>query len=238
MANAIARFEPVTVCAPKELYTLACSLLSENVRVVEMSMNDSWFRDTGAIFVKNSNGVVRGTNWLFNSWGGLNGGCYDYWEDDLLVAGKMCNIERIPYYKYDMILEGGSISFDGEGTLLTTEECLLNPNRNPTMTKEQIESMLKRGLGVEKVIWLPNGLFGDVDTNGHVDNFCVFARPGEVLLSWTDDVNDPQYPISQRAYKLLEEATDAKGRHLKIHKLHIPSDILRTPVGDDGCTHL
>lgn len=89
--------------------------------------------------------------------------------------------------------------------------------------------MLKRGLGVEKVIWLPNGLFGDVDTNGHVDNFCVFARPGEVLLSWTDDVNDPQYPISQRAYKLLEEATDAKGRHLKIHKLQIPSDILRTP---------
>ena len=238
MANAIARFEPVTVCAPKELYNVARSLLNENVRVVEMSMNDSWFRDTGAIFVKNSDGVVRGTNWLFNSWGGLNGGCYDYWEDDLLVAGKMCNIERIPYYKYDMILEGGSISFDGEGTLLTTEECLLNPNRNPTLTKEQIESMLKRGLGVEKVIWLPNGLFGDVDTNGHVDNFCVFARPGEVLLSWTDDVNDPQYPISQRAYKLLEEATDAKGRHLKIHKLQIPSDILRTPVGDGDGTHL
>ena len=238
MANAIARFEPVTVCAPKELYTVARSLLNENVRVVEMSMNDSWFRDTGAIFVKNSDGVVRGTNWLFNSWGGLNGGCYDYWEDDLLVAGKMCNIERIPYYKYDMILEVGSISFDGEGTLLTTEECLLNPNRNPTLTKEQIEAMLKRGLGVEKVIWLPNGLFGDVDTNGHVDNFCVFARPGEVLLSWTDDVNDPQYPISQRAYKLLEEATDAKGRHLKIHKLQIPSDILRTPVGDGDGTHL
>ena len=238
MANAIARCEPATVCAPKELYNVARSLLNENVRVVEMSMNDSWFRDTGAIFVKNSDGVVRGTNWLFNSWGGLNGGCYDYWEDDLLVAGKMCNIERIPYYKYDMILEGGSISFDGEGTLLTTEECLLNPNRNPTLTKEQIESMLKRGLGVEKVIWLPNGLFGDVDTNGHVDNFCVFARPGEVLLSWTDDVNDPQYPISQRAYKLLEEATDAKGRHLKIHKLQIPSDILRTPVGDGDGTHL
>lgn len=193
-------------------------------------MNDSWFRDTGAIFVKNEEGIIRGTNWLFNSWGGLDGGCYDYWEDDLLVAGKMCNIERIPYYKYNMILEGGSISFDGEGTLLTTEECLLNPNRNPSMTKEQIEAELKRGLGVEKVIWLPNGLFGDVDTNGHVDNFCVFARPGEVLLSWTDDEKDPQYPISQHAYKLLEAATDAKGRHLKIHKLYIPSDIIRTPV--------
>lgn len=127
-----------------------------------------------------------------------------------------------------MILEGGSISFDGEGTLLTTEECLLNPNRNPNMTKAEIEAELKRGLGVEKVIWLPKGLFGDVDTNGHVDNFCVFARPGEVLLSWTDDEKDPQYPISQEAFKLLEEATDAKGRHLKIHKLAIPSDIIRT----------
>lgn len=147
---------------------------------------------------------------------------------DLLVAGKICDIERCSSYKYQMILEGGSISFDGEGTLLTTEECLLNPNRNPNMTKAEIEAELKRGLGVEKVIWLPKGLFGDVDTNGHVDNFCVFARPGEVLLSWTDDEKDPQYPISQEAFKLLEEATDAKGRHLKIHKLAIPSDIIRT----------
>lgn len=178
--------------------------------------------------MKNAEGVVRGTHWTFNSWGGLNGGCYDYWEDDLLVAGKMCDIERCKRYKYKMILEGGSISFDGEGTLLTTEECLLNPNRNPDMTKEQIEAELKRGLGVEKVIWLPNGLYGDVDTNGHVDNFCVFARPGEVLLSWTDDEKDPQYPISHHAFELLSEATDAKGRHLKIHKLLIPSDIKRT----------
>ena len=178
--------------------------------------------------MKNAEGIVRGTHWTFNSWGGLNGGCYDYWEDDLLVAGKICDIERCKRYKYSMILEGGSISFDGEGTLLTTEECLLNPNRNPNMTKEEIEAELKRGLGVEKVIWLPKGLFGDVDTNGHVDNFCVFARPGEVLLSWTDDEKDPQYPISQEAFKLLEEATDAKGRHLKIHKLFIPSDIIRT----------
>ena len=99
------------------------------------------------------------------------------------------------------------------------------------MTKEQIEAELKRGLGVEKVIWLPKGLYGDVDTNGHVDNFCVFARVGEVLLSWTDDVNDPQYPISHEAYSILEKATDAKGRHLKIHKLMIPSDMFRTAVG-------
>lgn len=234
MANAIARFEPVTVCAPKELYTTARSLLDKNVRVVEMSMDDSWFRDTAAIFVKDAEGHVRGTHWTFNSWGGLNGGCYDNWDNDLLVAGKICDIERVQRYKYRMILEGGSISFDGEGTLITTEECLLNPNRNPDMTKEQIEAELKRGLGVEKVIWLPRGLFGDVDTNGHTDNFCVFARAGEVLLSWTDDVNDPQYPISQEAYAILEKATDAKGRHLKIHKLMIPSDMFRTAVSAAG----
>ena len=90
MANAIARFEPVTVCAPKELYTTARSLLDKNVRVVEMSMDDSWFRDTAAIFVKDAEGHVRGTHWTFNSWGGLNGGCYDNWDNDLLVAGKIC----------------------------------------------------------------------------------------------------------------------------------------------------
>ena len=219
------------MCAPKDLYTTARALLNENVRVVEMSMDDSWFRDTGAIFVKNKEGVIRGTHWNFNSWGGLNGGCYDNWDNDLLVAGKICDIERVKRYKYSMILEGGSVSFDGEGTVLTTEECLLNPNRNPSMTKEDIENELKRGLGLEKVLWLPKGLYGDVDTNGHVDNFCVFARPGEVLLSWTDDEKDPQYPISHEAEKLLATMRDARGRPLIVHKLYIPSNIVRTEVG-------
>jgi agmatine deiminase len=90
------------------------------------------------------------------------------------------------------VLEGGSIHVDGEGTLITTEECLLNRNRNPHLTREQIEDMLREHLAVETIVWLPDGLYND-ETDGHVDNFCCYVRPGEVLLAWTDDSNDPNY---------------------------------------------
>jgi agmatine deiminase len=109
----------------------------------------------------------------------------------------------------------GSFHVDGEGTVLVTEECLLNPNRNPHMGKNEIETMLLEYLGAEKVIWLPLGLYGDEDTNGHVDNFCCFSKPGHVLLAWTDNEADPQYEISANALKLLESATDARGRRLQ-----------------------
>ena len=103
------------------------------------------------IFVMNKEGVVRGTDWKFNAWGGEEGGCYTDFEDDNKIPCKICNIERLDRYTMDMILEGGSISVDGEGTLLTTEECLLNHNRNPNLTKEQIEENLKKAFGLKKV---------------------------------------------------------------------------------------
>lgn len=236
VAIAISKFEPVTICASPAQWENARSHLPENIRVIEMSMNDSWLRDTGPTFVVNkkasnpaaSEQPVAGIDWNFNSWGGVDDGCYQDWSLDLLVARKILEIEHLPRFPHSMILEGGSIHVDGEGTCLTTEECLLNKNRNRHLTKEQIEEELMAYLGVTKVIWLPRGLYGDDDTNGHIDNMCCFAKPGVVLLSWTDDETDPQYERSVEALSVLSNATDAKGRKLQVIKIHVPGPLYMT----------
>lgn len=201
-----------------------------------MSINDSWFRDTGPTFVirnttanaENAVSSVAGVDWNFNSWGGVVEGCYKDWNLDLLVARKILAIEKLPKFPHSMVLEGGSIHVDGEGTCLTTEECLLNKNRNPHLSKEQIENELKAYLGVRKIIWLPRGLLGDEDTNGHIDNMCCFVKPGVVLLSWTDDVSDEQYERSFEALSILENTSDASGRKIEVIKLHVPGPLYMT----------
>ncbi|XP_043717190.1 agmatine deiminase isoform X2 [Telopea speciosissima] len=236
VASAISRFEPVTVCASPAQWENARNQIPKDIRVVEMSINDAWFRDTGPTFVvcdhiTHSGDPVRkiaGIDWNFNCWGGPDDGCYADWSLDQLVARKILGIEKLPRFPQSIILEGGSIHVDGEGTCLTTEECLLNKNRNPTLTKEQIENELKMYLGVRKVIWLPQGLFGDDDTNGHIDNMCCFVKPGVVLLAWTDDESDPQYERSVEALSVLSKATDACGRAFEIIKLHIPGPLFMT----------
>lgn len=236
VASAISKFEPVTVCASATQWSNARSQLPKHIRVVEMSMNDSWFRDMGPTFVVRKGGSssspskhkVAGIDWNFNSWGGIEDGCYQDWSLDLLVARKILGIEKVPRFPQSIILEGGSIHVDGEGTCLTTEECLLNKNRNPHLTKEQIEEVLKAYLGVRKIIWLPQGLFGDDDTNGHIDNMCCFVKPGEVMLSWTDDETDPQYERSLEAFSVLSNATDASGRKFEIIKIHVPGPLYMT----------
>ncbi|TXG51560.1 hypothetical protein EZV62_024084 [Acer yangbiense] len=242
VATAISKFVPMTVCASAAQWENARSQLPENIRVIEMSMNDSWFRDTGPTIVVSNNtsgsGIsvpkVAGIDWTFNSWGGVDDGCYQDWSLDLHVARKILGIERLPRFSHSMILEGGSIHVDGEGTCLTTEECLLNKNRNPHLTKGQIEDELKAYLGVTKVVWLPRGLYGDDDTNGHIDNMCCFAKPGVVLLSWTDDETDPQYERSAEAFSVLSNATDATGRKFQIIKLHVPGPLYMTDEEASG----
>ncbi|KAH9722415.1 Agmatine deiminase [Citrus sinensis] len=165
---------------------------------------------------------------LFLELSGVDDGCYRDWSLDLQVARKILSTERLPRFPHSMVLEGGSIHVDGEGTCLTTEECLLNKNRNPHLNKGQIENELKAYLGVMKIIWLPRGLFGDDDTNGHIDNMCCFSKPGVVLLSWTDDKTDPQYERSVEALTILSDATDARGRKLQIIKLHVPGPLYMT----------
>ncbi|VFQ73788.1 unnamed protein product [Cuscuta campestris] len=171
---------------------------------------------------------------LGGSIAGVEEGCYADWSHDLLVARKILAIERLPRFPHTMVLEGGSIHVDGEGTCITTAECLLNKNRNPDMSKEDIECELQQYLGVNKVIWLPRGLFGDDDTNGHIDNMCCFVKPGVVLLSWTDDKADSQYERSLEALTVLENSTDAKGRKFQVIKLHVPGPLYMTEDEANG----
>jgi agmatine deiminase len=184
-------------------------------------------RDSGPTFVVNQQGAMRGIDWIFNAWGGLESGLYFPWDMDDAVAQKVLELGDVDRYKAPIVLEGGSIHIDGEGTLITTEECLLNPNRNPDLSKKEIEQVLKDYLSVTRIIWLGAGVYND-ETNGHVDNLCCFLQPGMVALTWTDDKHDPQYEISMDAYQRLEKSTDAQGRKLVIHKLHQPDPVFIT----------
>ncbi len=233
VAEAIAQFEPVTMCVSGMEFNTARELLSDKIRLVEMSSNDAWMRDCGPTFVVNNQKDLRGIDWQFNAWGGLDGGLYYPWDQDDLVARKVLDLEWVDRYQAPFVLEGGSIHVDGEGTLITTEECLLNKNRNPHISREEIENLLKEYTGSTKVIWLGQGVFND-ETNGHVDNLCCFLRPGEVALTWTDDKSDPQYDISMDAYKRLISAVDAQDRKLFVHKIHQPAPILISRKEADG----
>ena len=233
VAGAIAKYEPVTVCVNPGQFANARHMLPCEVRVVEISNDDAWVRDCGPTFVTNGK-EIRGVDWTFNAWGGLVDGLYFPWANDDALAQKVCEIERVDRYRTDdFILEGGSIHVDGEGTLVTTEECLLSEGRNHHLTKQEIEDTLKEYLNLEKVIWLKKGIYLD-ETNGHVDNIFSFVKPGEVILAWTEDKNDPQYEICNENLKILESETDAKGRKLKIHKLMLPKPILITQEESEG----
>lgn len=225
VASAIAMSEEVIMLVSNAQYDNARKMLPENIRVVEMSTNDSWARDYAPTFVVNESGLIRGINWQFNAWGGEFDGLYDDWSDDDKVALKVCDLlQKDVYDATDFVLEGGSIHVDGEGTALVTKACLLSEGRNPSMSKEEIEEKLKNYLNVSKVIWLNNGIYND-ETNEHIDNMCAFVRPGEVVLAMCDDENDPQYKLSKDAYDVLSKERDAKGRKLVIHTLPLPNPV-------------
>ncbi len=217
-ATAIAQFEPVTMGVSARQFQNARNQLPDYIRVVEISSNDAWIRDCGPIFVKNDRGEVRVINWQFNAWGGLYDGLYFPWDLDDQAPVKVAEIERLDRYDAPMVLEGGAFNVDGEGTLLTTEECLLSPGRNPQLTRSEIEALLADYLNVQQIIWLGKGL-DPAETNGHVDALCCFARPGVVLLHWTDDPNHPDYEIVHEAFERLSQERDTRGRRLEIHKV-------------------
>jgi len=233
VATAIAVSEPVSVGVSAVQYANARRLLPAAVRVVEISSNDAWMRDVGPTFVVNDRGGLRGIDWTFNAWGGLDGGLYFPWDRDDAVAQKVLEIERCDRYRAPFVLEGGAIHVDGQGTLITTEECLLNRNRNPDLSREQIERRLQRYLHVDHIVWLGRGVYHD-ETDGHVDNICAYVRPAEVVLTWTDDRSDPQYEISRDAHERLMQARDARGRRFKVHKLHQPGPLEMTREEAEG----
>ncbi|WP_407927850.1 agmatine deiminase [Izhakiella capsodis] len=221
VAAAISARTPVFMGVPSTMMAQARAVMGEGVTLVEMPSDDAWMRDTGPTVVVSSDGQRKGINWQFNAWGGLNGGLYDDWSQDEKVATAVLAQLGIPCLEAPLVLEGGSVHSDGEGTLLTTAECLLNPNRNPQLSQTQIESLLSQYLGVTHFIWLPEGVYND-ETDGHIDNMCCFVRPGEVILHWCDDPSDPQYARSNSALAVLEQAVDARGRRLKVWKMPAP----------------
>lgn len=215
---AIAEFEPVTVVVnPDDLEKVSRLFADNRIECLPIEHNDAWLRDNGPTFVVNDEGGLAGVNWRFNAWGGK----YSPWDLDDAVAPQILRHVGVRQFDAPLVMEGGSIHTDGEGTLLTTEECLLNPNRNPQLSREQIEAHLRNFVNAERIIWLKRGLSGD-ETDGHVDNVACFAAPGKVILQVCDDPDDENYAITQENLKILQEAVDAKGRRLEVIPIQQP----------------
>ncbi|HEV2676977.1 MAG TPA: agmatine deiminase family protein [Aliidongia sp.] len=218
VAQAIARFEPLTMVANPADLADAAAQCGPSVEVLPMALDDSWMRDIGPTFLLDGKGALAGADWRFNAWG-------DKWPDyanDAAIAAQVLERVGCPRFAAPFVLEGGSIHSDGEGTVLTSEQCLLNPNRNPDLSKAQIEANLKAWLGAQVVIWVGQGLEND-GTDGHVDNLACFARPGVVLATSCRDPQDANYTPMQDNLRRLAAARDARGRALEVLELPIPA---------------
>jgi len=213
----IRRFEPVVVLTDPSTANEARSRLGRDLDFIEIELDDSWVRDNGPFYVRNDEDRVAIVKFGFNAWGNKSP---SYGRDDL-VPIKLAKLLRTRHYVAPMILEGGAISVDGEGTLLTTEQCLLNANRNPDLSREQIERTLADYLGVRKIIWLGKGVEGDM-TDGHVDGVACFAGPHLVLAAHTKDQSDPNFATLENNIARLEAATDAKGRSIEVIRVIQP----------------
>ncbi|MFF3618751.1 agmatine deiminase family protein [Streptomyces sp. NPDC002467] len=212
IAREIARFEPVIMVAEPGTAAEARRQCGSTVTVIEYPVNDCWTRDTGPLFVVNPGNTHRaGVDFGFNGWGGK----YPYDKDDFLPVGVCAHLGD-PRTQVGMVLEGGSVVTDGQGTLVTTEECLLNPNRNPGMTRAQIEAQLLASYGASKVVWLPYGLHHDDITNGHVDLVAAYLGPARILLHTQPDPADPNHARMAANKAVLQAATDACGRPFQV----------------------
>jgi len=200
IANAIAAFEPVLMSVHPAQLDQARTACSDAVDVVAIPIDDSWVRDSGPIFVV-EDGRRRGVDFGFNSWGEK----FLPYDDDVAFARRV--LEHLGEERRDatdLVLEGGSIAVDGEGTLITTEQCLLHPSRNSSLDRSQIEARLREELGVDRIVWLGMGLVEDTDTDGHVDNICAVVEPGRVVLQTVADEDNPNHDsCMENARRLL-----------------------------------
>ena len=212
VARTIAVFEPVTMITPPRAVEGAIRFCGPNIEILPIEIDDSWMRDSGPTFLKRPDGVSAATAWHFNAWGGK----FDPYENDARLAARLCDHLGIPYYRSSLHLEGGGINVDGEGTILTTESCVLNPNRNPGQNRREVERELCQALGGTKVIWLPGELAdGDV-TDGHIDGLASFVRPGVILLEGVMDPANPRHEVFLENRRALEGAIDSSGRTIEI----------------------
>lgn len=211
VAKTIRQFEPVTVLVAPTDAQEARQLLGPDIDILEMPIDDSWTRDSGPCFVVNGKGELAGVDLRFNAWGNK----YQPHDQDALMARRMLEHVGVPRFSTQLTAEGGGLSVDGDGTLITTESCFLNANRNPGWTRQDVEIELMQLLGVKKVIWLP-GNVEETETDGHVDGIAAFVRPGVALIERSSDPTLPGADIMEENVKALESATDAKGRPIEL----------------------
>lgn len=216
VARIVARFEPVLMAAAPGTAKQAQRRCGREVEVVEIPIDDFWTRDTGPVFVVDAGrSRLLGLDFVFNGWGGK----YPPWENDDALPASVCEHLETPRRALQLVLEGGAVIGDGEGTLITTEECLLSPNRNPGLTQGQIEAALLDAFGAAKVVWLPHGLADDWITDGHVDGVAAFLAPARVLVQTTPGSRTPDEERLVRNREVLERATDARGRRFELVEL-------------------
>ncbi len=211
VARTIARFEPVTMIANAVDGPEVRRLCGEDVALLTAEIDDSWMRDTGPTFVVDEQGGLAVVDWRFNAWGDK----YRGYGADATVKRRLAEHLDVPIIETSLVIEGGAFQVDGEGTILTTETCALNPNRNPGLSKSEIENELLRCLGGRKVVWLP-GDAEEVETDGHVDCIATFARPGVVLMEVADDPHHPRHEVLARNRAALGRQTDARGRPFEV----------------------
>lgn len=234
IANTIARYEEISVGVSASQYEHARNMLIPEVRVVELSFDDAWVRDNGPTFLVNGRKELRGVDWFFNAWGGVGevenahwnlAGSYFPWKLDDMVARKILEIEKAGRYRCPLIIEGGALHVDGNGTLIAIKECILG--RNSKLSFDAVSELLKTYLGIKNIIWLEQGLYLE-ENNGHIDNMCCFVNDSTILLNWCDDTSDPQYEISKTAYNTLLDAENSIGDKYNVIKIAQPSVITIT----------
>jgi agmatine deiminase len=218
VAKAIHMFERLIMSARPQDAAAARLALGPNIEVLEMPLDDSWARDIGPSFVRDPAGRLAGVDWRFNAWGGE----YTDYAEDAAFAERILAHLGVKRFAAPFVLEGGSIHVDGAGTVLTSEQCLLNPNRNPSMSRAEIEAGLRQFLGVTQVIWLGQGLVDD-QTDGHIDNLACFVRPGAVVTLVAEDPTDTNFAALDDNLQRLRAARDGAGRSLEIATIPQPA---------------
>jgi agmatine deiminase len=202
VANAIAAFEPVTMIANAGADASgARAACGEGVEVVELPIDDSWLRDSGPIYVYDADGERVAVHFGFNAWGEK----FSPWDHDAAIGGLIAQRLGDRVVDGGIILEGGSVSSNGDGVLLTTEQCLLHPSRNPSLSRDEIEGVLRERFGLRDVVWLGHGLVEDRDTDGHVDLIAAFASAGSALLQTVDEGN-PNYEHCEKNRARMQAA--------------------------------
>ena len=228
VAKVISSFEPVSMVVHPRDREMAQAVLGNDIECVEIPIDDGWFRDNGPNFLITDHGDVAAACFAFNAWGGN----YEPFDDDAQAGPRLLSQLGLRMFQSGMTAEGGGITVDGEGTLITTETCFLNPNRNPGWSKGEVEAELCRMLGVTKVIWIPGDPCED-ETNGHVDGLAAFVAPGRVLVEAALDRAHPRYDILMENRRALEGQTDAMGRALDLIFIE---DAWQCDGGDRFCT--